>query len=52
MENYQIAIIAAVIVLAVVLFFVFKNRKKKDESPVDLEVLFKALGGKDNVVSV
>ena len=52
MENYQIAIIAAVVVLAVVLFFVFKNRKKKDESPVDLDALFEALGGQDNVVSV
>ena len=52
MENYQIAIIAAVVVLAVVLFFVCKNRKKKNESPVDLDALFEALGGQDNVVSV
>lgn len=47
-----VIIVACVIALFVIAYFVSKARTKKKatECPIDLEALFKALGGVDNIV--
>ncbi|HAD23611.1 MULTISPECIES: hypothetical protein [Kandleria] len=48
-----IAIVAALILVALAVFFILKNKSSKEmECPIDLDRLIQALGGIDNIVDV
>lgn len=53
-QKYIPYIIAAAVILLLVIIFIVRKNKKKNQSncPIDLDILIKALGGKNNITKV
>lgn len=53
MRDYLLPIIGVVAVIVVVaIFYVIRSKKKANACPIDLDILMKALGGKNNITDV